>query len=237
MDTLDTSLNHPRGSLVALPLAILFAGIVLAFAVYEVRNTIIPGEEGNVALVRPVDDSDHIVGSPSAPVKIIEYADIDSRYSKDFQRTLEQAMTTYAAGGKVAWVYRHFPTATDNGGSHAEAAECAASAGGPQQFYRFIDALQAAAPDDNQFNPQNYDIIVSSLGISTGAFEQCRGANTFAQKIADDAKNAIEVGAQGAPYSVLLVHGQPPVGIAGAIPYDALTKIFDESIKKAGAAN
>ena len=105
-----------------------------------------------MSLVRPVGDDDHIIGNPGAPVVIIEYADIDSGYSKDFQATMQQLMTEYAAGGEVAWVYRHMPLIDQhpNARRHAEAAERAASIGSADSFWRFIDSAAALAPGSSR---------------------------------------------------------------------------------------
>ena len=63
-----------------IPLAIVIGGIIVALAVYLSIHSTAPSTSsgnGNPALVRPVGPDDHILGNPSAPVKIVEYADFD----------------------------------------------------------------------------------------------------------------------------------------------------------------
>jgi protein-disulfide isomerase len=218
-----------------LPGAIIFAGLILGGTLYSYRlhQQVIPAG-GDITLLRSVDESDHIIGSPSAPVKIIEYSDIDSSYSKAFQPTLEQAMSEYAAGGKVAWVYRHLPLVDQHANSeeHAEAAECMASLGGPTMFMRFISALNSQAPGSLEFSPNNYDVVVQSLGILPEGFNACLSARTFQKKVANDFSNGLAIGAGGSPFTVIAVQGQKPITIDGAIPYASLKKIIDTSIAK-----
>ncbi len=219
-----------------IPIAILCAGIILATAIYVVRvqHTLVNGT-GDPDAVRPVAPSDHIVGNPSAPVKIVEYGDIDSSYSKSFQLTMEQLMTEYADGGKVAWVYRHFPLPEHtNAATHALAAECAASLSVPTTFFRFIDALQAAAPHENQFNPAGYPPIVAQFGIDESAFTKCVADGMFTKKVHEDYRNALESGAVGSPFIILLVEGQEPTAINGALPYQSMKKLIEQSIAKTG---
>jgi len=231
---------HPRGKLsdLFIPAAILVAGIVLAGSVYVVRmqHQITHGSR-NTQAVHPVTPSDHIVGNPSAPVTIIEYADTDSVYAKSFQLTMEQLMTEYASGGKVAWVYRHFPVTAEhvNAITNALAAECAASLSTPAVFFRFIDAMQADSPGTSQFNPRNYGHIIDTLGIPEAPFNDCVAKGTFTKHIREDYDNALSAGATGSPYIVLLVAGQPPAPIQGALPYLAVKKLVDQSIQKASA--
>jgi protein-disulfide isomerase len=219
-----------------LPGAIVLAGIIISLAVYAVRTDNSPKiGSGAPSLVRPVTPDDRIIGNPEAPVKLVEYADIDSEYSKEFQATMQQIMSEYAAGGKVAWVYRHFPLLDQHAASasHAEAAECAGFLGTSDTFWRFIDALQAAAPNENEFPVSGYTAVAQSLGIPVAEFETCLQNGRFTKKVYDDSTNALAAGAEGAPYTVLLVEGQDPVGIQGSLPYEDLKRVIDEAIAKA----
>lgn len=220
-----------------IPGAIVLAGFVLAGAVYVHRASQPEGTvEGDVALVRPVSpEFDRIAGNPQAPVTLITYMDIDSPHAKTFRTTLEQLMTEYGADGQVAWVYRHLPLIDQHphAAAHAEAAECAASLGGPNAFWRFIDALNVRAPDDQQFNPRDYPGVVSSLGLLPQAFEECLNGNRFERKVSDDFENGMAVGAGGSPFSVLLVRGVSPVTIDGALPYDQLKEMLDAAVARA----
>ncbi|HWH16606.1 MAG TPA: thioredoxin domain-containing protein [Candidatus Paceibacterota bacterium] len=218
-----------------LPGAIVLAGIIISLALYAVRTDESPKlGAGSPELVRPVSPEDRILGNPQAPVKLVEYADIDSEYSKEFQATLQQVMSEYAAGGKVAWVYRHFPLLDQHAASasHAEAAECAAFLGTSDTFWRFIDALQAAAPGESQFPVSGYTAAAESLGIPVPEFETCLQNGRFTKKVYDDSTNALQAGAEGAPYTILLVEGQKPVGIQGSLPYEDLKRVIDEAIAK-----
>lgn len=219
-----------------IPGAILIAGLILGLATYTIRSkelTLPP--EGDVSLVRPVSETDHIIGNPGAPVVIIEYADIDSSYAKDFQATMQQLMSEYGADGQVAWVYRHLPLIDQhpNARRHAEAAECVASIAGPESFWRFIDAAHARAPGTQELNPTDYDLLVEGLGVRPEAFNQCLSAGTFGERVADDFENGLNAGAGGSPFSVVLIKGKPPITIDGAVPYDGMKRIIQESIAKA----
>ncbi|MDB5264507.1 MAG: oxidoreductase [Parcubacteria group bacterium] len=219
-----------------IPGAIVLAGIILAITIFVVRSHQEAVSAGDPTAVRPVTPSDHLIGNPQAAVTIVEYGDIDSSYSKQLQTTLEQLMSEYASGGQVAWVYRHFPLADmhPNSLSHAEAAECAASLGAPDAFWRFIDLVQAQAPAENQFDPKDYPTVVTQLGISVDTFNTCLSSHQFSKHVTDDAINALNAGADGSPYVVLLVKGQKPSTISGTIPYQSLKRIIDQAVSKAG---
>lgn len=219
-----------------IPGAILAAGLLLAFATYTIRTKELQlPPEGDVSLVRPVSEADHLIGNPGAPVAIITYADIDSSYAKDFQATMQQLMSEYGASGSVVWVYRHLPLIDQHpdSRSHAEAAECVASLGGEPLFWRFIDAAHAQAPGSTELSPGLYGPIVESLGLSPEAFNQCLAGGTFAGRVMADFENGLNAGAGGSPFSVVLVKGHAPVSIDGAVPYEGMKRIIEESITQA----
>ncbi len=218
-----------------LPVAIIIAGAILAGAIYLVRTGgVIATPMGDTSLTRPVDDTDRVVGSPDAPVMIVEYSDIDCAYCKDFQAVLEQLMAEYGPGGQVAWTYRHFPVLSlhPNAALHAEAAECAGSLGGTNAFFRFIGALQQAAPDINQFSPSGYEGVVTSLGLSVADFNSCVQSDRFVGKVTSDFENAVDAGGTGTPYTVILIEGSEPLSITGAIPYAAMKEVIDQALTK-----
>lgn len=219
-----------------LPGVIILAGLIISLTLYAVRTDETPKlGSGDPSLVRPVSPEDRIIGNPEAKVTLIEYADIDSEYSKQFQATMQQLMSEYAAGGEVAWVYRHFPLLDQHAASasHAEAAECAGFLGDTDAFWRFIDVLQAAAPGESQFPVEEYGSVVTQLGLPAQEFETCLSNGRFTKKVYDDSTNAMLAGAEGAPYTIVMVEGQEPVGIQGALPYEDMKRVISEAIAKA----
>ncbi len=226
--------HMPQKTAWLLPAAIVIAGALVGVSLFFVRANSGASDVSSLGALRPITTEDHIVGSPSADVVIVEYSDIDCRYCKAFRSELEELMGEYAASGRVAWVYRHLPLTTSdpNGATHAEAAECAASLGGPRAFFEFIRALNAAAPGTDRFDPTDYDRISTALGLSVSEFDSCMAGSAFEEKVARDYKNALRIGANGAPYSVVIARGQKPVPISGALPYAALKKVVDDALAK-----
>jgi len=220
-----------------IPLAILFGGVIVAGAMYlslERTQPPISSNTGNPALVRPVNSTDHILGNPAAPVKIIEYADFDCDYCRDFSRTMHKVIADAGVDGKVAWVYRQFPLIElhPNALKHAEASECVAKVAGDDSmaFWRFADALYANQPAD----PLRYGTLTTSVGVSGDAFVSCYGnaAIEVDARILADRQNALDAGAQGAPYSLIVVDGRTPVVLDGAYTYDAVRQVLDQVLAK-----
>jgi len=215
------------------PISILLAGLVLSLTVYAVRHEDAPEAfEGDVTRVLPVGTGDHLMGSSDAEVTIITYTDFDCEYCKRFHEVMEQVMTEYEPGGRVAWVVRHFPIIDLHpySGTHAKAAECAAKLGGEPLFWRFISVLHANAPGGDPFNPEGYPGLVASLGLPEEAFISCTKGNEFEDRVARDFENGLMIGAKGAPFSVVVMEGTEPLAISGYVPYDGMKTVIEAAL-------
>ncbi len=214
----------------SIPLAIIVGGVIVAIAVYISMPKPPPKSAGDLSLVRPVSTGDHILGNPAASVMIIEYSDFDCTYCKDFHDTLHQIIANVGINGNVAWVFRHFPLSEihPNAYAHARASECIAATSGNEAFWKFSNALFVNQPVDTS----KYGEIASSIGISGDAFATCYSnvSPAIDTHIAEDRQNALDSGAQGTPYSIILVNGKNPIVVDSAYSYDAMKALVDEAL-------
>lgn len=218
------------------PVAIVLGGLLVAYAVFSsLGGTFSWGgaKHGNPSLVRPVGASDHILGNPTAPVVIVEYCDFTSEYCKGFSDTLNQIVANVGGRGAVAVVYRHFPLSEIHpyARAHARAAECVAKVAGNDAFWAFADALFATQPADST----RYGEFARQVDAPGDAFATCYAdaANQVDERIDADRANAKEVGAEGTPYSLVLVKGRTPIVIDSAYSYDALKMVVDDALDRA----
>lgn len=88
-----------------------------------------------------VSEKDHIIGSPDADIVIIEYSDFECPYCKSHHATLKKIVEEY--GGKVAWVFRHYPLVElhQNAFEKAIASECISQIKGNDAFWKYTDLL------------------------------------------------------------------------------------------------
>ncbi len=216
-------------SSITIPLAIVLGGTIIAVAVYASIPKA-PPKIADPSLVRPVSANDHILGNPAAPVVIVEYSDFDCEFCKSFHSTLHQIIANEGADGDVAWVFRHLPLSQihPNALSHARAAECVAQAAGNNAFWKFSDELFANQPA----NPARYGEFASKAGVSGDAFALCLTdtASTVNARVEEDRQNGLDIGAQGTPYSLILVEGKAPVVINGAYPYEAMKQLVEQAL-------
>jgi len=224
--------SNPMSSSYTIPIAITVGGLIIAGAIYFALGGPSDERTGNPSLVRPVDSSDHILGNPSAKIMIIEYADYDCTFCKDFQTAMLRVIAERGADGSVAWVYRQFPLTElhENAYKHAQAAECVAKTGGNDAFWKFSHALFKKQPTD----PSHYGSLALEAGAPTAAFQECyQNAVTLVEaRIQADRQNALDLGAVGAPFSLILVSGKQPIVMDGAYTADAIGLLIDQALQK-----
>jgi protein-disulfide isomerase len=218
---------------IVLPLAILLGGAIVALAIYFSGHRAEPSTRGggDPAEVAPVTAADHIYGDPAAPITIVEYADFDCEFCKQFDETMRQVMSQYGASGEVAWVFRDYPITALHPAARraAEAADCVAQTAGNDAYWRFVAALFAGQPVD----PGAFLALAKNAGADPAAVGQCEAAasSTVDARIDADSANAQAAGALGTPYALLLAPGQPIVVIDGAWPYAALAQAIDQTLQ------
>lgn len=213
-----------------LPLTIVVAGVLVAGAVFLVGGGSTPGgtNTGQVT-ARDYDPStDYILGNPDALVKVIEYSDLECPFCKEFQKTMQQVMQYYGESGQVAWVFRHFPLAQlhSKAPQEAAAAECAGELGGNEMFWKYIDRIFEITPSSNGLDLAQLPVVAGELGLNVEAFNQCLSSNRYAKKVSDSYAEAIALGAQGTPFTLVMVGGEA-ITLPGNQPYDSMRAAID----------
>jgi len=225
----------------SVPLAIVIAGALIAGALYfsgNKSNKTAPTAQIPAAVsadgMRPVDDTDHILGNPKAKLVIVEYSDTECPFCKQFHNTMKRIMDTYGKDGKVAWVYRHFPIDQlhSKARKQAEATECAADQGGNDKFWAFTNRLYEVTPSNNGLQDSQLPIIAKDVGLDVNTFNTCLSSGKFSAKVEADYQDALKAGARGTPYSLIITKKDgTKIPINGAQPYDSLKSTIDLLLK------
>ena len=227
---------------IAIPVAIVFGfGLIAAAILFSGSRTAAPviaqkNAEPNIpskAVIRPIDSTDAVRGNPNAPIKVIEYSDYDCPFCKQFDETMNQIMKDFGVTGKVAWVYRQFPITQlhPNAPKISEAALCVQELGGTDAFWKFSDTVFQSREVNEKTNMTRLPEYAEKAGVKRADFSKC--FDSGAKKDAVDASIAesATAGAQGTPYSIVVVGDQQAV-INGAQPYPVVKQIIDNLVKQ-----
>lgn len=255
-----------------LPISVLIAAVLVAGAlIYSTGKKVeIPTtantqptsnyESSLLSSLPAVSGTDHILGDPNAPIKIVEYSDLECPFCKQFQTTLHQIMTNY--GSNVAWIFRNYPIPQlhPKAPHEAQAAECAAKLGGNDVYWKYIDTVFSVTPSNNGLDPSLLPQIATQVGLDANQFNACLNSTYGQDIVSTESQEATTAGALGTPFSVVMLNqplsnnaynvlitlnqqypSNPPLfqisadkkmfSIGGAIPLPVLTQVFDALTK------
>lgn len=227
---------QPASNKFLVPLAIVVAGALVAGAIYYgdknkayVADSTADTEELEVV---PVSSKDHILGSTSADLIVIEYSDTECPFCKVFHNTMKEVLRSY--GDDVAWVYRQFPIPQLHARAmkEAEATECVAELGGNQAFWNYLDKIFVTTNSNDSLDPAQLPILAASVGIPTDQFNTCLNSGKYTAFIEKSMEEAYEAGARGTPYSVIVDQdGEVKAVINGAEPLESVKLKIDALLK------
>jgi protein-disulfide isomerase len=131
------------------------------------------------------------LGAPDAPVVVVEYADFQCPYCRQFaQGPGQQLKADYVDSGQVRLVFRHLAFIGDESTWAAEASECANEQG---RFWDYHDKLYDEQAGENQgaFRRDNLKRFAAELGLDTAQFDDCFDAGKYESAVQaefDDAR-------------------------------------------------
>jgi len=169
--------------------------------------------------IQAVSSKDNILGDLNAPIKIVQFSDLQCGFCKIFFTTIKQIVKEY--NGKVALVYRHHPVLSGKGGNSylvAEATECAKELGGQNKFWEYLDNFIKARENNRELSENLLIELAKETGFDSDKFTSCLKSGKYSSKIDTQSNDAQKSGARGVPYSVLILNNKPTSVILGNYP-------------------
>src|SRR5438128_10826 len=125
---------------------------------------------------RAVDGKrDHVRGTLSAEVSLIEYTDFECPFCKRFHGTPKALLDRYQ--GRVNWVVRNFPLPFHDPAARKEAlaGECVARRGGNDAYWKYADAVFANTKSNGGGLPEGRSVenLAATLGVKGAALATC----------------------------------------------------------------
>ncbi len=232
-----TPIRQSAVSTLGIPVAIVIGFAMIAAAIYFSgigNNQAVPVvNQQNVEEQKPIEvdkvtEADFIRGNPNAPIVIVEYSDYDCPFCKNFHETMQMVMEDFGVTGKVAWVYRQFPLAQlhPNAPRIAEASLCVGELGGDEAFWKFSDLIFSERAVNEPTNMTRLPEFAEKAGVKRADFNSCLDSGRQTANVEAGLKSGVKAGAQGTPYSVIIVGDQKAV-INGAQPYPVVKQIIE----------
>jgi len=169
-----------------------------------------------------------VMGSDSAPVTVVEFADYQCPYCLRFTKTTFPSLKKdYIDTGKVRWVALNLPLPFHKDARKAaQATHCAGEQG------KFWEMREELFKNPQKLAAENLPVHAASVGVEVEAFNACLASDRHLADIDQDAKDAGEVRLTGTPSFIIgktasdKITGQV---VIGAQPLN----VFNAAIKKA----
>lgn len=227
--TLDESPARPKwilwvaaGGFIIFFCAAIFIG-ALIFVGPQVVQSYLP-ENIQVAEEQPrIATRNNTMGSPDAPITIIEYGDYQCPYCLQFWRETEpQIIEEYVNTGQVYFEFRAYPIIGPESYTAAEGAYCA---GEQDKFWDFHDTLFTNWTGENvgDYTTDKLFLYAETLQLDTAAFEQCMSEGTHKGTVEQDKANAEADGVYATP--TLFING---IKVEGAQPFADIKRIIED---------
>ncbi len=205
--------------------SILIAGIIIAGAIIFTSHAA-PAQNGNAVAaqaptptkldIRLPSNKDHIIGSPTAPIVLVEYSDFQCPFCSMIHPSLKHIVET--SNGQIAWVLRELPLTTIHplAEPSAHAAECIAAQLGNDAFWKYADAVFS---NQKQLSADYSAQIAAQLGADPAKFSQCVSSKQYQKLIDADSTEGMNNGANGTPYTVVVnTQTGKMLPLSGALP-------------------
>jgi protein-disulfide isomerase len=173
-----------------------------------------------VASTADIPITERVKGFATAPVTIVEYADLQCPACARFTQTIEpQIEAAFIETGIATLEFRHYPFLGQESLRAAEACECAAEQGA---FFPYRDALYAAQRGENRgaFSDDNLRRIASEIGLDTRTFDDALASGRHANTTRQHTAEGKALGVQATP--TFFIDGSKFEGLASFDTYKQL---------------
>lgn len=205
---------------IILGILLFLAGATIGYALRGTQPTAAPSLSVGAALDASAKD-DPALGSETAPVVIVEFADYQCGYCRQwYQEVYSKVMAEY--GDRIRFIFRDYPL--DFHPDSQPAAEAANCAGEQGRYWEY--QYQMWGPGD-ALDSASLRRYAQAAGVNLSEFDACVRENRYAEEIQQDMLDGMRNGVNGTP--AFLINGRL---IPGALPYDTFSALIEQELKQ-----
>jgi protein-disulfide isomerase len=211
--------------------AVLGIGLIIAAVVIQYKTAIVkvPGDvvETSFPTLRPIDATDHTRGVATAPMKMIEYSDLQCPFCKMLHASLKEITPEYIDNGRLQFVYRHFPLVSihENAKDLSIASECVFKLGGEEAFWKTVDGIFGDTAE--KYDMAKLSALAKDSGVNQRQYNTCFYLRQTAPLIDASMKEGADLEIKGTPFAVVISPKGKTFALERAYSADELRGIFN----------
>lgn len=223
-----------------IPLALIFAVVIIGLAMWKVDlfgrmfDRKVNSTEDlaeltkNITLeLKAINEEDHALGNPTAPVQVIEYADTTCTHCADMQKILKEVLDKPIKEGKIVWVYRNFLSDAENN-KEVRYLECIGKISGNENYWSYLDTLFTTPLSQKT---ESFFLSESKeLNVSDKLLTECLKSDYTNKRIEKDMNDAIASGVIGTPYLFVIKKDDSIEQIVGLVPKVSVEVVINNAL-------
>lgn len=217
-----------KGLLFGIIVSIIAIGMILAYSSSSVETA-----NTDVRLHGTISTTmgSPIIGSPSAPITIVEFGDYQCHQCYNwFHNTKPAIFQNYVDTGKVNLVFVDLAFLGRDSPKAAQASYCAEDQGKYWEYHNQLYISQESKIDNGWANSERLKSFAFSLGLDSELFDGCLDSGKYAKRVQYNIAEAKKLGASGTPTFFIIGPDGQQQKIVGAQPYSVFKQILDSMI-------
>ena len=218
-----------KGIIVGAIAAAVIIGIVASYSSFDAEESLnldMGQTHGTVSTAM----GSPILGSPTAPITIIEFGDYQcSQCYKWYHNTKPAIYENYIDTGKANLIFVDLAILGRDSPKAAAATYCAEEQGSYWEFHDLLYTSQESQIDNGWASPERLKAFAFSLGLDMDLFDNCLDSGKFLKRVQFNTNEAKKQGATGTPtFIIVSSDGQQKIG--GAQPFSVFKNVIDSMI-------
>ena len=170
----------------------------------------------------------HLIGDPDAPVTLIEFADFQCPFCREFWGgILPVIKTEYVDNGRANLYFHHMAFIGVESERAAMASECAADQGRFDDYHDIL-YLQQGPENKGYLSQGTLESFAEAIQLDVDAFSECLSSSTHLAEIRADTEHAGDAGIRSTP--TLVVDGN---FVENALNIAQVRKAIDDALEAA----
>ena len=179
-----------------------------------------------------LDNGSPILGSPNAPVTLVEFGDYQCHFCNVFfHSTEDEILQKYVETGKVKMIFKDFNIIGPDSVNASHGAHCAKDQG---LFWEYHDILYSNWTGENNgwASPRNLTMFANEINVNMEQWSECMDEKPHSKTIIESNNDAQALELTGTPAFFVITEEGKVTKLFGAQPFEIFKKVFDEQLEK-----
>ena len=191
-------------------------------------------EPARVTMETLLANGSPVLGSPDAPITLVEFGDYQCHYCNVFFHDTEgDILRNYVETGKVKMIFKDYNIIGPDSVTASHGAHCASDQG---MFWEYHDILYDnwAGENNGWASSENLLRFAGSVGLDIDWWSECMTGGDHSQRIVASNDDAAALGLTGTPAFFVIGPDGQVEGLSGAQPYEIFEGAFEKALGMQG---